>query len=183
MISTRLLTTPTPVLLLVAAGNPLDFDSVPVIQISKDIKMQGVSWKTENFLPQMLVSTFLALFAYISYNKSILVFSTANEDIIDTGYARYLGNRSFPNTVAYLGIPYAEPPLGEHRFRAPLPLNKTRVTQAAHGAVVDATGYPDFCVQGSIGGLSRLVCVDVPLECPYYSTQPGMPGVLAVKTV
>ncbi|THU82033.1 alpha/beta-hydrolase [Dendrothele bispora CBS 962.96] len=73
-------------------------------------------------------------------------------DVVDTGYARYLGNRSFPNTVAYLGLPYAEPPLGERRFRAPIALNTTRVQSEANGEVVDATRYPDFCVQGPIGG-------------------------------
>ncbi|KAK7461848.1 hypothetical protein VKT23_008278 [Stygiomarasmius scandens] len=72
-------------------------------------------------------------------------------DIVDTGYAKYLGNRSFPNTVAYLGLPYAEPPLGEGRFRAPSPLNTTRVRLEAGGQVVDATQYPEFCVQGPIG--------------------------------
>jgi len=73
-------------------------------------------------------------------------------DIVDTGYAKYLGNRSFPNTVAYLGLPYAEPPLGERRFRAPLPLNTTRVQLETDGQVVDARQYPDFCIQGPIGG-------------------------------
>ncbi len=75
-------------------------------------------------------------------------------DVVDIGYAKYQGNRSFDNTVAYLGLPYAEPPLGEMRFRAPLPLNTTRITAQAGGQVVDATEYPDFCVQGSIGGVS-----------------------------
>ncbi|PFH45585.1 hypothetical protein AMATHDRAFT_71494 [Amanita thiersii Skay4041] len=76
---------------------------------------------------------------------------TGGKDIIDTGYAKYLGNRSFPNTVAYLGVPYAEPPIGERRFRAPLPLDTARITRSAHGAVIDATKNPEFCIQGSIG--------------------------------
>jgi hypothetical protein len=53
--------------------------------------------------------------------------------IVDVGYVRYLGNRSYPNTVAYLGVPYAEPPLGDRRFRAPLPLNTTRLNQESEG--------------------------------------------------
>ncbi|KAK7057830.1 aldolase-II domain-containing protein [Favolaschia claudopus] len=73
-------------------------------------------------------------------------------NVVNTGYARYRGNQSFPNTVAYLGIPYAEPPLGERRFRAPLPLNEKRVAAEAGGKVIDATTYPDFCIQGSTGG-------------------------------
>lgn len=74
------------------------------------------------------------------------------DPIVDTGYAKYLGNRTFPNSVAYLGIPYAEPPLGERRFRAPLPLDTARVSREAKGAVLNATAYPAFCVQGTTGG-------------------------------
>ena len=71
--------------------------------------------------------------------------------VVDLGYARYQGNHTFSNTVAYLGIPYAEPPLADQRFRAPLALNTTRVAEATQGKIVDATNYPDFCVQGSTG--------------------------------
>jgi len=78
--------------------------------------------------------------------------SAAQGDIVDTGYAKYLGNRSYTDTIAYLGIPYAEPPIGDLRFRAPLPLNKTRVTLETGGNVVDSTKYPNFCIQESIGG-------------------------------
>ncbi|KAJ2918495.1 hypothetical protein MD484_g1931, partial [Candolleomyces efflorescens] len=77
--------------------------------------------------------------------------ANGNRDIVNTGYAKYLGNRTFPNTVAYLGIPYAEPPLGPRRFRAPVPLNVTRVRAETKGQVVDATQYPEFCIQGTTG--------------------------------
>ncbi|CDO68585.1 hypothetical protein BN946_scf184996.g16 [Trametes cinnabarina] len=72
-------------------------------------------------------------------------------NIVDLGYAKYQGNLSYPNTVAYLGIPYAEPPLGERRFRAPLPLDTARVARESRGKVVAANVYPDFCIQGSTG--------------------------------
>ena len=81
---------------------------------------------------------------------SFLCLATA-DTVVDLGYAKYRGNLSFPNTVAYLGLPYAEPPVGELRWRAPLPLNTTRVSQQVHGVVVDATTYPEFCVQGTTG--------------------------------
>ncbi|KAJ3991981.1 hypothetical protein F5050DRAFT_1715655 [Lentinula boryana] len=83
---------------------------------------------------------------------AVSIRSTGSGEIIDVGYAKYRGNRSFENTVAYLGIPYSEPPLGDRRFRAPLPLNTTRIAQETASQIVDATQYPEFCVQGSTGG-------------------------------
>lgn len=77
-------------------------------------------------------------------------------NIVDVGYAKYRGNISFPNTVAYLGVPYAEPPVGNRRFRVPLALNTTRITSETKGQVVNATEYPDFCVQGTTGCMSRV---------------------------
>ena len=70
------------------------------------------------------------------------------DTVVDLGYAKYRGNLSYPNTVAYLGLPYAEPPVGDLRWRSPLPLNTTRVQQQAGGAIIDASSYPEFCVQG-----------------------------------
>jgi len=75
--------------------------------------------------------------------------------VVGTGYASYQGIDTYGDVTSYLGIPYAEPPLGDLRFRAPKPLNVTRVSREAGGDVVNATQYPDFCIQGA---LSR--------ECP-----------------
>ncbi|KAF8525551.1 alpha/beta-hydrolase [Hysterangium stoloniferum] len=69
---------------------------------------------------------------------------------VDTGYAVYIGHNSLPNTAAFLGIPYAEPPVGERRWRAPTPLDTRKLEE--NKAVVDAATYPDFCVQGTTGG-------------------------------
>ena len=99
----------------------------------------------------MLLSTILTAFAGYFFHDLLFVVSSTKGNIVDTGYAKYLGNLSYTDTVAYLGIPYAEPPIGELRFRAPLPLNKTRVTLATGGSVVDSTQYPNFCIQGSTG--------------------------------
>ncbi|KAK0432750.1 alpha/beta-hydrolase [Desarmillaria tabescens] len=91
--------------------------------------------------------------------------------IVDTGYAKYRGNLSYPDTVAYLGIPYAEPPLGDRRFRAPIPLNTARIALEANGAIFDAASYPDFCVQGSTlvgdaGGAGSEDCLNVNIYSP-----------------
>lgn len=77
--------------------------------------------------------------------------------VVDLGYAKYQGNLSYPNTVAYLGLPYAEPPIGDLRWRAAVPLNTTRVSEQAQDDVVEATTYPNFCIQGSRGGESGVI--------------------------
>ncbi|KAJ3756051.1 alpha/beta-hydrolase [Lentinula raphanica] len=102
---------------------------------------------------------------------------TKNGEIVDLGYAKYQGNRSFQDTVAFLGLPYAEPPLGNQRFRAPLALNATRIIQEAAGQIVDATQYPDFCVQGSTGandagGAGTEDCLKVNVYAPF-DAKPG----------
>jgi len=107
-------------------------------------------------LIMLLSATLLVLASYAHRNNlftlSLSVPSASPGSIVDVGYAKYLGNLSYPNTVAYLGIPYAEPPVGCRRFRAPLPLNTTRVSLEAKGAVVDASEYSDFCIQGTTRG-------------------------------
>ncbi len=95
------------------------------------------------------ISTMVSL--CVAALASPLVSSPSGENLaVDLGYARYRGKLTFPNTVAHLGLPYAEPPLGDLRFRSPIALNTTRVQIEAGGNVVDATSYPDFCVQGSM---------------------------------
>lgn len=89
---------------------------------------------------------------------SLLCLATAN-NVVDLGYAKYRGNLTFSDTVAFLGLPYAEPPLADLRWRAPLPLDTKRVASEAHGRVIDATEYPDFCVQGTTGGEKNLCFV------------------------
>ncbi|KAK0470280.1 alpha/beta-hydrolase [Desarmillaria tabescens] len=103
------------------------------------------------FAPASTAFTRLTLLiALLSWLVQFLVFAN-NRLIVDTGYAKYRGNLSYPDTVAYLGIPYAEPPLGDRRFRAPIPLDTARIAQEADGAIFDAASYPNFCIQGSTG--------------------------------
>ncbi|KAI0327529.1 alpha/beta-hydrolase [Cubamyces sp. BRFM 1775] len=103
---------------------------------------------------------------------SILGLASASPpNVVDVGYAKYQGNLSYPNTVAYLGIPYAEPPVGERRFRSPLPLDTARVARETQGKVVAANVYPDFCVQGSTGsgdagGAGSEDCLKVNIYAP-----------------
>lgn len=68
--------------------------------------------------------------------------------IVDFGYASYRGRKTSNHTVVYLGVPYAEPPLGPNRFRKPVPLNTARV-KTDDLDVIDAGHYPMFSVQGA----------------------------------
>ncbi|KAK7043872.1 hypothetical protein VNI00_008038 [Paramarasmius palmivorus] len=92
-----------------------------------------------------------------SLSLSLLaVLSTAadsEEYIVSTAYTSYLGirNTTYTNSVAFLGVPYAEPPIGALRFRAPKPLNYTRVKEEDAGKVQEVVEYPTFCVQASWG--------------------------------
>ena len=104
----------------------------------------------------MVSMRLLSLFAVLSSIQHAVAGGASGptpSNVVDLGYVKYRGNLSYPNTVAYLGVPYAEPPVGDLRFRAPLPLNTTRVAIETGGKVVDASQYPDFCIQGSTGGL------------------------------
>ena len=104
------------------------------------------------YTAEQLDTLYAAAMRLLTYTGLLsFLYAAAANTVVDLGYAKYRGNLSFPNTVAYLGLPYAEPPLGDLRWRSPLPLNTTRVKQSAHGAVIDATSYPQFCIQGSAG--------------------------------
>ena len=93
--------------------------------------------------------------------------------IADVGYAKYLGQFTPPFAMAHLGIPYAEPPIGDLRFRKPVPLNEEKLGRK--GEPIDATQYPLFCVQGSTGigdagGAGTEDCLKVNVYSPVNAT-------------
>lgn len=107
--------------------------------------------------------------------RLVWAWSTAG-NVVDVGYVSYQGNQTYPNTVVYYNIPYAEPPVGDRRFRAPLPLNTTRVVEEANGQVVDATTPRTFCIQGTLGdgdagGGGSEDCLNVDIYAPYGAAQ------------
>lgn len=69
--------------------------------------------------------------------------------VVDIGYAAFAGNTTSPTgfangPVAFFGkIPYAQPPLGNLRFRAPAMLDENSVALE----VTDARNWGSACVQ------------------------------------
>jgi hypothetical protein len=70
--------------------------------------------------------------------------------VVNLGYAAYAGNSTSPtgevnSSVTFFGgIPYAQPPLGTLRFRAPRRLDETA---KADPAIVDARNWGPACIQ------------------------------------
>lgn len=96
---------------------------------------------------------------------------------VDTGYAVYQGRLSTsPNLthppVLYLGVPYAGAPTGPNRFRAAPSLDiATLKKERSQGKVIDATNYPEFCIQGTTGagdagGAGSEDCLKVNIYAP-----------------
>ena len=86
-------------------------------------------------------------------------------NVVDTGYACYQGVTTYGDVTSYLGIPYAEPPLGDLRFRAPEPLDVARVSREAGGSIIDATQYPEPCIQGPTSRKHLIA----PSHCPEFT--------------
>jgi carboxylesterase type B len=63
--------------------------------------------------------------------------------VVDLGYAAFAGNATQPGVHFFGGIPYAEPPLGNLRFRAPRALNEKNRAKA----VQDARNWGPLCIQ------------------------------------
>ena len=72
--------------------------------------------------------------------------------VINLGYAAFAGNSTSPTgqtngPVTFFGnIPYAQPPLGDLRFRAPVPLDEN-VVKGGYASVMDARNWGSPCIQ------------------------------------
>ena len=94
--------------------------------------------------------------------------AATQKPVVEASGTRYLGIKQDPGVQAFLGIPFAEPPVNELRWERPVPI------QGALGEV-DATQFMPACMQTGSGlawyhGMMSRVGVDPSLmEGPEYS--------------
>ncbi|KAH0582593.1 hypothetical protein H2248_010522 [Termitomyces sp. 'cryptogamus'] len=93
--------------------------------------------------------------------------------VVDLGYAAFAGNTTSPTgvengpVVFYGNIPYAQPPLGELRFRAPEVLDELKT--ASH--VDDARGWGPPCIQRpAVVGIGSEDCLKLNIWKPTNAT-------------
>jgi len=72
-----------------------------------------------------------------------LVCALSLEPVVNLGYGTFWGNDSLPNVHFFGGIPYAKPPTGDLRFRAPQNLDE----HATEKVVFDARNWGPLCIQ------------------------------------
>ncbi|KZV76723.1 alpha/beta-hydrolase [Peniophora sp. CONT] len=99
------------------------------------------------FLPSVFLSFLFGAFA-----RGALALVNLTGPIVDLGYAAYLGNATTPTgvedgpVVFFGGIPFAEPPLGNLRWRAPRMLDES-VLPSESVSVSDARNFASPCIQ------------------------------------
>lgn len=112
--------------------------------------------------------------------KFVLVAVMSGTDYsVDLGYMRCRGRQTSSQTIVYYGIPYAEPPLCDLRFRKPKPLDINKLAEDK-SLCFDATQYPLFAVQGAIdgqdvGGAGSEDCLKVDIYTPRRATSAILP--------
>lgn len=101
------------------------------------------------FLPAPLL---LALTTHIlQLSQAAAQLTSPLGPVVDLGYAAFAGNSTSPsgilnsNVTFFGGIPYAEPPLGDLRWRAPKNLDENATTQ--DGKIMDARNWGPPCIQ------------------------------------
>lgn len=83
-------------------------------------------------------------------STSLLELSSSLGPVVNLGYAAYIGNITSPTGINpgpvtfFGGIPYAQPPLGNLRFRAPQLLDEKLIDKPP---IVDARNWGPPCIQ------------------------------------
>lgn len=73
--------------------------------------------------------------------------NSTNEPIVNLGYGQFRGTvNTTVGVTTYFGLRYAQPPVGELRFRAPRPIEKSSYYNPSN--ITDATQLGPTCIQG-----------------------------------
>ncbi|TKX18785.1 hypothetical protein C1H76_9046 [Elsinoe australis] len=76
--------------------------------------------------------------------------NSTNEPIVNLGYGQFRGTvNTTVGVTTYFGLRYAQPPVGELRFRAPRPIEKSSYYNPSN--ITDATQLGPTCIQGTAG--------------------------------
>lgn len=100
-------------------------------------------------LPPALFGFGLAILPFVRALPSL---NSALGPVVNLGYAAFAGNTTSPSgtlngpVTFFGGIPYALPPLGNLRFRAPEQLDEQSV-DGGHVSVTDARNWSAPCIQ------------------------------------
>ncbi|EGO03357.1 hypothetical protein SERLA73DRAFT_69239 [Serpula lacrymans var. lacrymans S7.3] len=97
--------------------------------------------------------------------------------VVDLGYAAFAGNSTSPTgqvdspVTFFGGIPYAQPPLGDLRFRAPRELDE-RVLDKGNIKVTDARNFGPACIQQpAVVGVGSEDCLNLNVWKPTNATE------------
>jgi len=97
-------------------------------------------------LPLILVTSTLLIPPTLGDDIQLTVKTTTGTY---TGFINTNTAINTPNVAQWLGIPYARPPLGPLRFRAPQPLPPAAVN-SNNNTAVDAKSYKPICMQDGL---------------------------------
>ncbi|KAF9480934.1 alpha/beta-hydrolase [Pholiota conissans] len=116
---------------------------------------------------------FILLIVAIISKTNIAALSSDLGPVVNVGYAAFAGNTTSPAGVSngpvafFGGIPFAQPPLGNLRFRAPQPLNENESARS----VMDARNWGPACIQRpAVVGIGSEDCLTLNIWKPTNAT-------------
>ncbi|KAL5520475.1 hypothetical protein ACEPAG_9699 [Sanghuangporus baumii] len=103
-------------------------------------------------IPSMSLICFLGIIATLAEGAALPQLSSPLGPVVNLGYAAFVGNSTSPSgevngpVTFFGGIPYAKPPIGDLRFRAPVPLDE-KVVDEGNVTITDARNWGSPCIQ------------------------------------